>query len=51
MPATIEVKIHDYEVGAEKTVTVTLSDEQIDECVKQKQRARTEETKTEPKKK
>jgi hypothetical protein len=50
MPATIKVKIHDYEVGADKTVTVTLSDEQIDECVKQ-QRARTEETKTEPKKK
>jgi hypothetical protein len=46
MPATIEVTIHDYQVGADKTVTITLSDEQIDEAVKQQL-----EKKPEPKKK
>ena len=38
MPATLEVTIHDYEAGAEKTVTLTLSDEQIAEAV-EKQKA------------
>jgi hypothetical protein len=44
MPATIEVTVHDFEHGAEKKLTITLSDEQIDEAVEKQKQAEEEPT-------
>jgi hypothetical protein len=32
---TVNLKFHDWEAGATKTITVTLSDEQIDEILEE----------------